>query len=280
MKKFFSKTGVKKVCYAVLTFILSLCIVGAAMSSLVRFTLLNDGFLSDVLNNSNYYIDLCDEITDDLKDIGDASGLNKSFFEGFINEVFVREDVQDYINKFYKGEKLTVDSTHFDESLRSALDKYIRSNGIDNKYSQSSVNYFIKEATKIYVKHIELKYFDMLQKLAMDYSSKMTILMIVSFIVAAGISLLMIFTNEWKHKAVRYIAYATGAAALFTLCIPTAVYLSGALGKITIISRSLNDMYMSCFNTILADMFIISGVLFVLFATLILIHGKIRIKAT
>ncbi len=280
MKKFFSKSVVKKVCYAVLTFILSLCIVGVAISSLVRFTLLNGGFLSDTLNNSSYYTDLCDEITDDLMDIGDASGLDKSFFEGFVNEVFVREDVQDYINKFYKGEKLTVDSTHFDESLRSALDNYVRVNGIEKNYSQSGVNYFIKEATKIYVNNIELKYFDMLQQLAGEYSSKLTLVMIVCLVVAAGICLLMLLTNEWKHKAVRYIAYATGASALFMLCIPTAVYLSGALGKLTIISRSLGDMYMSCFNTVLADMYIISGVLFVLFAALILIHGKIRVKAT
>lgn len=104
--------------------------------------------------------------------------------------------------------------------------------------------------------------------------------MIICIVTAAAACLLMIFTNEWKHKGVRCIAYSTGAAALFTLIIPAVVYITGIPGKITIISRSLSDMYLTCLNTILTDMFIISGVLFVLFAALILIHNKMRKKAT
>ncbi len=279
MKEFFRNKTVKNILYAVLAFVLSVSIVGVALSSLLRFTVLNNSFLTDALNNSNYYTDLCDEITDDLMDIGDASGLDKSFFEGFINEVFVREDVQDYIDKFYSGDKLEVDTRHFDESLRTALDKYISAHKIQS-YTDSSLSYFIKEATGIYTQHIELKYFGMLQKLAQDYSSKLVWAMIICIVTAAAACLLMIFTNEWKHKGVRCIAYSTGAAALFTLLIPAAVYITGIPGKITIISRSLSDMYLTCLNTILTDMFIISGVLFVLFAALVLIHNKIRKKAT
>lgn len=278
MKKFLKKFSVKKALYAILTFVLSLCIVGVTTCGLLCFSVFDKGFLTDALNNSNYYRDLCDEITDDLKDIGDASGLDKSFFEGFVNEVFVRQDVQDYINKFYSGDKLKVDNRHFDESLRTALDAYIQNNRISD-YDTSGINYFVKEATKIYVSNIELKYFDALQALVQKYSSVTLIIIIICLGIAVADCLVIILTNEWKHKAVRYIAYATGSAALFNLIIPGAVLLSGLLKKITIISRSLNDMYMACLNTIFVDMLIISGVLFVFYAALILVHGKIRTKS-
>lgn len=80
-ERIFRNKTVKNILYAVLSFVLSVSIVGVALSSLLRFTVLNNSFLTDALNNSNYYTDLCDEITDDLMDIGDASGLDKSFFE-------------------------------------------------------------------------------------------------------------------------------------------------------------------------------------------------------
>lgn len=281
MKKFFSNKIVKKLLYGVLVFILAGCIVSGSMTALVRFTAFEGGFLNDALNNSNYYTDLCNEITDDLMDIGDASGLDKSFFEGFINEVFVREDVQDYVNKFYAGEKLTVDTRHFDESLRKAIESYIQTKRIKSgDYSKSNINYFVKEATKIYSRNIELKYFDILQKLVSEYSFKLTVILIISAVVAAVICAVMFFTNEWKHKAVRYISYSVGGSALFILLIPLITFASGVIGRITIISRSLSDMYTTCLNSIMIDMLVVAGVLFVIYAALIIIHNKIRSKAT
>lgn len=281
MKKFLSNEKVKKILYGILAFVLGLCITLGSICAILRFTVLNKGFLSDTLNNSNYYTDLCDEITDDLINLGDASGLDKSFFEGFIDEVFVREDVQDYINKFYSGEKLKVNPRHFNESLRAALDTYIQSKHMSSKdYSQSNVNYFINEATKIYTKNIELKYFDAIQNIMAKYSQRLTVALVVCCIIAVAACLVFIFTNQWKHKSIRYIAYSVGASALLTLIIPLSVYISGALNKLTIISRSLNDMYTTCLNSLLVDVMIVSGVLFIFYAALIILHNKIRTKAT
>ncbi len=267
--------------YGILSFVLALLIIAFSMITMIKATVFNSSFLSDVLNNSTYYADLCDEITDSLVDIGNASGLNKSFFDNFVDEVMVREDVQSYIENFYDGEKLVVNTDNFQRSLRDAIEKYEKQKAINPKtVSEESINYFVKEATKIYSSNIEITYFDMIKKYAMDWSAKMLIYAIVSGIAAAVIICFIFFSNKWKHLAVKYFYYATASSGLFIIIIPTALIASGMLNKVAILSRSLNVLYTSCIDALLMNMYIISGILIILSVVLVIIHNHLRKRAT
>ncbi|MEE3428656.1 MAG: hypothetical protein VZQ55_06795 [Ruminococcus sp.] len=265
------------VMYLVLSFILGLCIFFCSLLSALKFTVFSPSYLTDTLNSTDYYKDLCAEITDDLLNIGDASGLDKSFFDDFIDEVLVRKDVQYYIDDFYAGNKLKVNSSDFQKSLRSALDRYInKKNLTDKDFSEESLNKFVKEADKIYVSHIELTYFSQIQKAFLKYSFKINIYIGITLAVIIAIILLFIFTNKWKHKAIRYIYYAAASAGLVTLIIPIIVFLSGIISKITIISRSLNDLYTACLSSVFITLIFIGGALIAISGFLWVLHSKMR----
>lgn len=281
MKKLFKNEKFVRFLYGVLAFVLSVLIVIFSLTTMLKVTVFNSSFLNDVLNNSAYYTDLCDEITDDLVDIGNASGLNKSFFSDLIDEFMVREDIQSYIESFYNGEKLVVNTDNFQRSLRDAIEDYEKKKGIDPQtVSEESINYFVVEATKIYSKSIEITYFNMIQKDAMKWSSKMLIYALISIVAIALIMCFIFFTNKWKHLAVKYFYYATASAGLFVFLIPTVLNVSGVLQKIAILSRSLNDLYTSCVNSLLMNMYVISAVLIGLSVVFVIIHKHLRKLAT
>lgn len=275
--KFIKNKAVGTILYLILSFIFSISLIVCSVCSLLRFSVFTPGFLSDTLSGSAYYTDLCDEITDDLLNIGDASGLDKSFFEDFVDEVLVREDIRKYIEDFYAGNKLSVDTTAFEENLAKALQKYQSDNNIADA-SQDSIDYFIKEAAKVYAQNVKITYFSAIQKKMLEYRTTFTIYAIVSGAVALAIAAFIFFTSEWKHKALRYLYYGTCSAGLFTILVPAAVFASGVLEKIAILSRSLNDMYNSVLNTLLVDMIICAVVMFVISVILLILHGKLRKK--
>ena len=278
MKKFFKNLSLKKVLYAVLTFILALCIIFGSILTVTRITFFNGNFLSDTLNASQYYKDLCVEITENLTDLGDASGLDKSFFEGFLNEVLVREDVQQYITDFYEGKPLRVNTSKFDDSLQTALKKYIKQNNIKN-VNEESLEYFSANASKIYANSIKIKYLSMLQDAVLNYTGPLTFIIVILVLISAAICLVLLFTNEWKHKALRYIYTAVASSGLFLLILPLGVFISGVIGHIAIMSRSLSDMYTSILYTFFSDMIVISVVLLVIAVALWVIHSRVRRKS-
>lgn len=265
------------VMYLILSFILGLCIFFCAAFSTLRFTIFSDSFLTETINSTDYYKDLSDEIADDLVNIGDASGLDKSFFEGFVDEVLVRKDVQYYIDDFYAGNTLKVNTLGFQKNLRSALEKYINKKGLtDSQISQKSINNFVKEASEIYASDIEITYFSQIQKTFRGYSLKLSIYIAVTLAVSIALILLLIFTNKWKHIAVRYIYYGVASAGLLTLIVPAIVFLSGIISKITILNRSLNDLYTACLNSVFITLLITAGGLLVSSGFLWVLHNKLR----
>ncbi len=279
MKIFENKTFVT-IMSLILSFVMGFGLFACSVLFSVKFTFFSSSFLTETLNNTHYYQDLCDEITNNLTDLGDASGLDKSFFEGFVDEVLVRKDVQAYIDDFYSGNKPKVNSSDFQKELRTAIEKYIGKSGIDSEsLSEDNINYFIKKASDIYVSNIEIAYFSQLQSFFNKYNSRLNIAIVITLIVVLAIALIFIFTNEWKHIALRYIYYATASAGLLSLILALTAYFSGFITKLTVLTRSLKDMYTACFNSALIVTFVISIVLLAVSAFLWIMHNRLRKKA-
>lgn len=270
-----------KAMYIVISFVLCLCIIACSVLCLLKFTFFSESFMSDTLNNSGYYSDLCDEITDSLIDIGDASGLDKSFFEGFVDEVLVREDIQEYLDKFYGGEKLEVEAVKFEESLHIALEEYAGKKGIDKSVlSGDGVYYFVDEASRIYRENIEIAYFGSIQGLMVKLSPLLTGGAIASAVLILALACVLLFTNKWKHLGVKYIYYSCCGSALFLLIIPLIVFAGGFINRIAVLTRSLCDMYSACLTSFFVSFLVIGLMLAVISAALIVVHSHIRKKVS
>jgi hypothetical protein len=147
-------------------------------------------------------------------------------------------------------------------------------------YSEKNVDYFVNEATKIYAANIKINYLGAIQKTALKLDKALTIATIVLGVLSLAVLLFIFFSIKWKHKALRYIYYAFCSAGLFIASIPAAIFATGFIGKIAILSKSLNDLYTGILNSLFTDMLVMGGVLAVIALATAVLSFVIRRKVS
>lgn len=272
--------SVKKIVNVLLSFILAVLLTVLAYAGTLQFTLLNENFMLDNMNTCNYITEKKDEITRSLTDLGYASGLEEEFFENLLSEVMLYEDTEEYIHNYYSGEGSVVDKTAFMQAFNNALDQYIVDKGIDpDSVSKENREYLINEAAKIYKRSLELPF---MGKLAGRFQNLKTIIpfvIIVALVLSALLCAIFVLSTKWKHRATRYICYATSATVLTTAVLPLIILLSKKVETFNIASRATYMLFVSCANNILLCILACSAFLLIVSVALFLLYKNLYKKA-
>ena len=234
---------VRHTVFGLLSFILCVLLFFLSLATVLSVTLFNSSdFLFDSMNSSNYFNDKADEITEDLTDLGYASGLKEEFFDGLINGVMLSNDTQNYLESYYNGEGTKIDTTEFKQTFNAALDKYIDENNIKVTSAASRDN-LVNKAAAVYKNSLEIPFFSSLSSyfLAVKAALPFVIGGLIFFI--AVICVVFFLANKWKHRAVKYIYYGVAGAFLTVGVIPTIILLSGVIAKINLESRALYNLF-------------------------------------
>lgn len=247
MAKHSSRSKIKSVIYGVLSFILSLDLFALAICGVLETTFFNTTFLFDNMNASHYFDEKRDEITDSLVNLSYASGLEESFFDDLVSEVMINTDTQQYLEDYFAGDGTFIDTTQFEEVFNTALDEYIETNNIEN-VDQESRDYLVDQGAWIYRTSLEIPLFTRLSAYILTLKNAMPFVIGGLAAVALIICLIMILTNYWKHRAVRYICYATSGAFIAVAVIPAAIVLSGKITQANFASRALYNFFVQGAN--------------------------------
>lgn len=240
---------VKSVIYSVMAFLLSLILFVLSFGIMLEATMLNPDFIINNMNSSNYFADKSDEIRRSLTDLGYASGLEEGFFDDFPDELMINEDTCDYLKNYYSGQGLFVDTTSFKQSLNEALDIYIDEKELGQVNSQSREN-LVNKAAAIYRSSLEIPLFATLSAYFITLKNVMPFVIAGIIVMGLIICAIIIFTNKWKHRAVRYICYSFSGAFLTVGVVPAVVLLSGKISQINLESRALYQLFVQCTNSI------------------------------
>lgn len=99
-------------------------------------------------------------------------------------------------------------------------------------------------------------------------------------VLVAILCVIIIFTNSWKHRAVRYICYSTSAAFLTVGIIPAVLLSTGYMSKINIDSRAFYNLFVQSMNNILIALAICSAIFFIVSIGLFFLHKSMRRHAS
>lgn len=278
MSKISAKSKIKSVIYVMLAFILSLCLFVLSFAFMLKVTLLNTGYVMDNMNSTNYFADKKDEITRDLMDLGYASGLDESFFDSFIDEIMISSDTEKYLDSYYSGKGTVVDTTSFERTFNQQLDKYIEEKDIKSVDVKSREN-LVKKAVSIYRRSLELPLFGSIAFYFQLLNKNIMIVFIFTAVLIAAIILIIIFTNRWRHRAVKYICYGISGGFLTVGIIPTVVMLSGKISQINISSRAFYNLFVVCANNIFYVLLFIAVIYFLVSVGLFFLYKNLRKKA-
>lgn len=262
---------VRHIIYGIISFVLSFVLFLISFAIVLQSTILNPSYIMDNMNTSNYFVDKRDEIKESLVDLGYASGLDEKFFENVVDEVTIHDNTQAYLNSFYAGEKAKIDTTAFKQKFNSELDIYISKNNL-KVANDGSREYLINQAANIYAAALRIPLFATLSVYLIALKNMMPLIIGGLAVFVAIICVIIIFTNRWKHRAVRYICYSTSAAFLTVGIIPAVLLSTGYMSKINIDSRAFYNLFVQSMNNILIALAICSVIFFIVSIGLFFLH--------
>lgn len=266
---------VRHIIYGIISFVLSFVLFLLSFAIVLQSTILNPSYIMDNMNASNYFVDKRDEIKESLVDLGYASGLDEKFFENVVDEVTIHDNTQAYLNSFYAGEKAKIDTTAFKQKFNSELDSYISKNNL-KVANDGSREYLINQAANIYAAALRIPLFATLSVYLVALKNMMPLIIGGLAVLVAILCVIIIFTNRWKHRAVRYICYSTSAAFLTVGIIPAVLLSTGYMSKINIDSRAFYNLFVQSMNNILIAVAICSVIFFIVSIGLFFLHKSMR----
>ena len=270
---------VRHIIYGIISFVLSFVLFLLSFAIVLQSTILNPSYIMDNMNKSNYFVDKRDEIKESLVDLGYASGLDEKFFENVVDEVTIHDNTQAYLNSFYAGEEAKIDTTAFKQKFNSELDSYISKNNL-KVANDGSREYLINQAANIYAAALRIPLFATLSVYLIALKNMMPLIIGGLAVFVAIICVIIIFTNRWKHRAVRYICYSTSAAFLTVGIIPAVLLSTGYMSKINIDSRAFYNLFVQSMNNILIALAICSVIFFIISIGLFFLHKSMRRRAS
>lgn len=270
---------VRHIIYGIISFVLSFILFLLSFAIVLQSTILNPSYLMDNMNASNYFVDKRDEIKESLVDLGYASGLDEKFFENVVDEVTIHDNTQAYLNSFYAGEEAKIDTTAFKQKFNSELDSYISKNNL-KVANDGSREYLINQAANIYAAALRIPLFATLSAYLIALKNMMPLIIGGLAVLVAILCVIIIFTNSWKHRAVRYICYSTSAAFLTVGIIPAVLLSTGYMSKINIDSRAFYNLFVQSMNNILIALAICSVIFFIVSIGPFFLHKSMRRHAS
>lgn len=270
---------VRHIIYGIISFVLSFILFLLSFAIVLQSTILNPSYIMDNMNASNYFVDKRDEIKESLVDLGYASGLDEKFFENVVDKVTIHDNTQAYLNSFYAGEEAKIDTTAFKQKFNSELDSYISKNNL-KVANDGSREYLINQAANIYAAALRIPLFATLSVYLVALKNMMPLIIGGLAVLVAILCVIIIFTNRWKHRAVRYICYSTSAAFLTVGIIPAVLLSTGYMSKINIDSRAFYNLFVQSMNNILIAIAICSVIFFIVSIGLFFLHKNMRRHAS
>lgn len=270
---------VRHIIYGIISFVLSFVLFLLSFAIVLQSTILNPSYIMDNMNASNYFVDKRDEIKESLVNLGYASGLDEKFFENVVDEVTIHDNTQAYLNSFYAGEEAKIDTTAFKQKFNSELDSYISKNNL-KVANDGSREYLINQAANIYAAALRIPLFATLSAYLIALKNMMPLIIGGLAVLVAILCVIIIFTNRWKHRAVRYICYSTSAAFLTVGIIPAVLLSTGYMSKINIDSRAFYNLFVQSMNNILIAVAICSAIFFIVSIGLFFLHKSMRRHAS
>lgn len=270
---------VRHIIYGIISFVLSFVLFLISFAIVLQSTILNPSYIMDNMNTSNYFVDKRDEIKESLVNLGYASGLDEKFFENVVDEVTIHDNTQAYLNSFYAGEEAKIDTTAFKQKFNSELDSYISKNNL-KVANDGSREYLINQAANIYAAALRIPLFTTLSAYLIALKNMMPLIIGGLAVLVAILCVIIIFTNSWKHRAVRYICYSTSAAFLTVGIIPAVLLSTGYMSKINIDSRAFYNLFVQSMNNILIALAICSVIFFIASIGLFFLHKSMHRHAS
>ena len=243
----------------IMKFIQSISFFLLSLSLILIFTVFNEDYVLDLLNNHNYYQELYDNTLEEVSYYLEQSGLNEEVLKNVISVKSLKNEIITTIDNLYTNQKITVNTEEFQNNLATNINNYIKDNNIrvDNK---DTVNILTKKLVNIYEE--EISYNNTFEKVRPMFNKAYKLTKIVSLI-SIIVSIITYLINRYIFKDRNIIASLfTNFVILVGLVLYTKYTID--INNIFFYNTSISNILMEFINSVLKCMLVTGIISFVL----------------
>ena len=243
----------------IMKFIQSISFFLLSLSLILIFTVFNEDYVLDLLNNHNYYQELYDNTLEEVSYYLEQSGLNEEVLNNVISVKSLKKEIITTIDNLYTNQKITVNTEEFQNNLTANINNYIKDNNIrvDNK---DTVNILTKKLVNIYEE--EISYNNTFEKVRPMFNKAYKLTKIVLYL-SIIVSIVTYIINRYIFKDRNIIA---SLFTNFVILVGLVLYIKYTIdiNNIFFYNNSISNILMEFINSVLKCMLVTGIVSFLL----------------
>lgn len=249
-------------------FISSILFFLATTITIILFTIFNQNFMAQQLNETNYYEKLYTNIKLEMSYYVTQSGLSDDILNNIFDKELLRRTTEKMLDNFYNNKDNTINKTSIEENLMNNINEELKDYKLTEE-DKTSINKFITQMSSTY--EMEISYSNILNKYHNSFNRIYHILVALD-ILCITLFIINYFITRYTLKERNIIISLLTTATLITII---HLYLSNTLdlGHLEfyndIISNLINYTYqsiMSIFN-IVSTIYLVISLSLILYAT-------------
>lgn len=249
-------------------FISSILFFLATTITIILFTIFNQNFMAQQLNETNYYEKLYTNIKLEMSYYVTQSGLSDDILNNIFDKELLRRTTEKMLDNFYNNKDNTINKTSVEENLMNNINEELKDYKLTEE-DKTSINKFITQMSSTY--ETEISYSNILNKYHNSFNRIYHILVALD-ILCIALFIINYFITRYTLKERNIIISLLTTATLITII---HLYLSNTLdlGHLEfyndIISNLINYTYqsiMSIFN-IVSTLYLVISLSLILYAT-------------
>ena len=236
--------------------------------TIILFTIFNQNFMAQQLNETNYYEKLYDNIKLEMSYYVTLSGLSDDILNNIFDKELLRRTTEKMLDNFYNNKDNTINKTSVEENLMNNINEELKDYKLTEE-DKTSINKFITQMSSTY--ETEISYSNILNKYHNSFNRIYHILVALDLLCIA-LFIINYFITRYTLKERNIIISLLTTTILITII---HLYLSNTLdlGHLEfyndIISNLINYTYqsiMSIFN-IVSTIYLVISLSLILYAT-------------
>lgn len=247
------------------TFFLAFFLFVIVLMSSVRFTLMDQGYFLERMDEVKYYNNTATELNRLIKQNARAAGFEVSSFESLVKEEDIRDAMINYEKQKLAGESVTISVDGFKERMETTIRTYINNNNLVVDQSvQQSLDQFVNACVEKYSYLTQFPYLDVYGNLMNLYQKGYMIGLPLLSIVAIALGFFVSRLHKSSRRIRRFYAYGLIGAGLLVAVAPMVLYALRFFEKINLEPKYMYDLLVSMTRTLLMSNIIVGLVLIIL----------------
>lgn len=236
--------------------------------TIILFTIFNQNFMAQQLNETNYYEKLYTNIKLEMSYYVTQSGLSDDILNNIFDKELLRRTTEKMLDNFYNNKDNTINKTSVEENLMNNINEELKDYKLTEE-DKTSINKFITQMSSTY--ETEISYSNILNKYHNSFNRIYHILVALD-ILCITLFIINYFITRYTLKERNIIISLLTTATLITiihLCLSNTLDLGHLEFYNDIISNLINYTYqsiMSIFN-IVSTIYLVISLSLILYAT-------------